>query len=287
MIVRAAILPARDPEVFGTTPKPEHFRFSFGKRHFVLNEKSGVKPPARGDEDTVGMGEPGIMQQVGLENIEHLQEEMSFLAERYPKEYERVAGLMTKLWERRSLGGHDLEQLREDLGTYAMKRPRGMVTEVRNAHRSRGSFWPHHHPEGIWYRHERGFIGADEDGIFFLTGEGLEYFRSLEFKQERVDRFKYRLTDMASGRTVDSDICVCDCWYDGEYDDEPPPELHSGMLAQVVYSRFNFRESVAKLILQLHTMAKLGVIIGQPILIAEEDIKLPESRDNAEDTLPC
>jgi hypothetical protein len=45
-----------------------------------------------------------------------------------------------------------------------------------------------------------------------------------------------------------------------------PPRLCSELKEEVSFSYFDFPESTGMLALHLHTMAKLGVIVGQPLL---------------------
>jgi len=323
MKVVAAILPTRSPEIFGVLPKPEHFRFSRTKGFFVLNEDSGIAVPKGDDEDTVGLGERGIMQQINLEGLDDLLNEMAYMAARYPQDYHPIHELLQRFVHRRSLVGRDLERLREMLEFYMARRPTGKVMEVRSPRLRRGSFWPSQHPDGIWCRGANGCIGADEQGVFFRDSSNHEYFRSMIFLQERIDRFRYTLIDKPTKRRVESPICVCDCWYDDQevapvdpngptsvmrlmppadtapveipeshdidpaeadtgshrvhHDAHPTPvlthngtaKLISGMLPEVVLSCFNFKDEIQRLINQLYTMSKLGVIIGQPILMAE------------------
>lgn len=227
------------------------------------------------------LGEAGIMQQIGLDGINPLLAELEHMAGRSPADYRPVHELVSKMWEKRQLGGRELERLRELMEFYHVRRPTGVVMEVRDAKRKRGSFWPNHHADGVWFHHPEGIIGGDENGVFFRDSKSQEYFRSTRFRQTRLERSRYLLEDVATGGKSESKIAVCDCWYE-ERDDDRPPQFLSSLLGEVVFSCYHFKDAVGKLVLQLQTMAKLGVIIGQPILVAENEFAELEE----EETLP-
>jgi hypothetical protein len=260
-----AVLPANNPELFGETgPTAENFRYSRTQQKFVLKKEDDglVSEDSLTAAETIPMNQPGIMQQVNLVCYEQLEEEIAFMQRRHPEELNGLYELIVKFHDDKRLVGTDLSDLRTGLEQYVMKRPTGSVMEVRDRERSRVSFMPHQHENGIWYISGKGSIGADPRGVFFRNKKNEEYFCSTNFRQTRLDRFEYELEDIETGTKAKSPIAICDVWYQ----DPKAREMTSGLLNEVVFEQFNFNEPTGKLAFALHTIAKLGVITGTPLL---------------------
>jgi len=259
----AAILPTSSGELFGPEgAKASDYRYSRSKRRFILDTaQRGLSKRMAREVASTPLGELGIMQQADLEWFETMRAEITYLLPRHG-EFEQLDQLLNRFVRENKLGVGDLEMLRELLEAFVLRRPSGRVMEVRPTGAKVASFWPHHHPNGIWFHSALGRIGADEGGVFFLDPENREYFRSKHFSQQRVDRGQYELEDLGSRSRVLSPIALTDVFYE----DADPSRMTSGLIREVVFDHYFFADQSGKLAFQLHTLAKLGVITGQPLL---------------------